>query len=278
MMPLRCGRIRYTNDLPIYAAFDEGVIAYPGTLHSDAPAKLNAMLLRAELDLSPISAYAYAKHAAELVLLPDLCIGAPKDVISVVLIARTPPAMLDGATIAVTNESATGANLLRVLLERRYGVRAAYVPSADPLRVARGGEPALLIGDRAIDARLEFPPESVYDLGKLWHDWTGEPIVFAVWAARGDVYAQRPAEVAACMLALAEAYAWGRAHPHLVAARAQRAVPRPPGFYETYYAHLNFTLDAAAQRGLAAYCRELAAIGAIDRVPPTVPEPVGVVR
>ena len=69
---LRCGRIRYTNDLPIYAAFDEGAVHYPGVLHSDVPANLNAMLLAGELDLSPISAYAYAKYAEDLVLLPDL--------------------------------------------------------------------------------------------------------------------------------------------------------------------------------------------------------------
>ena len=57
-MTLRCGRIQYTNDLPIYAAFDAGAIEYPGTLHADVPARLNAMLLGGELDLSPISAFA----------------------------------------------------------------------------------------------------------------------------------------------------------------------------------------------------------------------------
>ncbi len=46
MTSLRCGRIKYTNDLPVYAAFDAGAIAYPGTLHADVPAQLNAMLLQ----------------------------------------------------------------------------------------------------------------------------------------------------------------------------------------------------------------------------------------
>jgi len=77
---LRCGRIIYTNDLPIYAAFDAGIITYPGTLHADVPSRLNAMLLAGELDLSPISAYAWAANADELVLLPDLCIGARDEV------------------------------------------------------------------------------------------------------------------------------------------------------------------------------------------------------
>ncbi len=125
-MTLRCGRIRYTNDLPIYAAFDAGAIPYPGTLHADVPARLNAMLLAGELDVSPVSAFAWAQHAGELALLPDLCIGARDDVVSVVLVSQRPPDQLDGERIAVTSESASGANLLRVLLERRYGAHATY--------------------------------------------------------------------------------------------------------------------------------------------------------
>ena len=277
-MALRCGRIKYTNDLPVYAAFDADAIAYPGSLHSDVPSNLNAMLLSGELDLSPVSAFAYAKNAERLVLLPDLCIGARREVISVVLVSRTPPALLEGATIALTDESASGANLLRVLLAQRYQVKANFVTSANPLESARAGEPALLIGDSAIDALLELPAEYVYDLGVLWHDWTGEQTVFAVWAARREVYDRSPEGVRACMHALTDAYTWGRAHLDLVIGDAQRMKPRPAGFYENYYAKLNFMFHSAAQSGLAAYCRELAAIGAIDRIPQVTPEVIGVSR
>src|SRR5579864_585028 len=124
---LSCGRIKYTNDLPIYAAFDEGVIEYPGKLHADVPSRLNEMMHDGLLDVGPISAFAYAQDADRYVLLPDLCIGARDEVISVVLVSSVPPALLDGAEIAVTPESATGRNLLRVLLERRYGVQARFV-------------------------------------------------------------------------------------------------------------------------------------------------------
>ncbi len=277
-MSLRCGRIQYTNDLPVYAAFDARAIAYPGTLHSDVPSHLNSMLLRGDLDLSPISAFAYAKNAERFVLLPDLCIGARREVISVVLVSRTPPALLDGATVALSAESASGANLLKVLFARRYGVKAHFVESEFPLYTARSGKPALLIGDSAIDAVLELPPEHVYDLGVLWHDWTGEQTVFAVWAARRDVYEAQPQAVRECMHALTDAYTWGRAHSGAVIADAQRIRPRPEGFYENYYAKLNFMFHSAAQSGLAAFCRELAALGAIDRVPQITPEVIGVVK
>lgn len=275
-MTLRCGRIRYTNDLPIYAAFDVGAIEYPGTLHADVPAQLNAMLLGGDLDVSPVSAFVWAKHADELVLLPDLCIGARDAVVSIVLVSEQAPALLDGVSIAVTRESASGANLLRIVLERRYGVLPQYEESVDPLAQAQKGKAALLIGDRAIDALLSMPSESVYDLGSLWHEWTGHQAVFAVWAARRDAYARDPDAVWGCVHAMTDAYTWSRSHMALVIAEAERLAPRPAGFYADYYGKLNFTFHVAAQRGLAAFCRELHAIGAIDRIPFVLPEAIGV--
>lgn len=276
-MTLRCGRIKYTNDLPVYGSFDCDAISYPGSLHADVPSRLNAMLIGGDLDLSPISAFTYAQHADSLVLLPDLCIGARDEVVSVVLVSDTPPALLDGVEIFVTEESASGSNLLRVLMEQRYGIHPRYVQHEDPLDSARAGQPALLIGDRAIDALFALPPEQVYDLGRLWHEWTGEQTVFAVWAARRAAYQRDPESVRACMHALTDSYTWSRTHMDYIVGRAQAAFARPPGFYEDYYAKLNFTFHSAAQSGFAAYCRALVAIGAIAQLPNIQPEVIGVV-
>ncbi len=273
---LNCGRIKYTNDLPVYAAFDVGVLAYPGALHADVPSRLNRMMLDGRLDVGPISAFAYAKDFERYVLLPDVCIGAREEVISVVLVSSVPPALLGGVEIAISSESATGRNLLRVLLERRYGVHACFIERDDAAVAANEGHAALLIGDAAIDAQLSLPVERVYDMGTLWHDWTGEQTVFAVWVARREVYERNAEGVRACMHALTDAYTWARGNMDAVIARAQAIIARPPGFYENYYAKLNFTFHSAAQRGLAAYCRELQAIGAIETLPPVVPEAIGV--
>jgi len=269
---LRSGRIVYTNDLPIYTAFDVGAVRYPGALVADVPSHLNAMLLDGRLDLSPISAFHWAKYARELALLPELCIGARNEVWSVVCVSRAPLADLGGATIAVTRESASGRNLLRVLLERRYGVRATFVESDDPFSEAAAGRPALLIGDRAIDAQQTFAPNLVHDLGKDWHAWTGLDMVFAVWAVRRDVLAQHPAAVQQALDALVAAQRWGAEHPDIVVATAQATRAREAGFYAAYYDTLNFTLDEAARAGLRRYCEELFAVGAIAAVPAVEPE------
>jgi len=210
--------------------------------------------------------------------LPELCIGARTEVWSVVCVSRKPLSELDGATIAVTRESASGRSLLRVLLERRYGIRAEFVDHADPFAVAANGAPALLIGDRAIDARQTFASGNVHDLGKYWYEWTGLDMVFAVWAVRRDVLASHADEVQAALGALIASQRWGSEHRERVVEVAQATLPRDPGFYEGYYDTLNFALDARARRGLVRYAEELYAIGAIPRVPSVEPEAFVVAR
>lgn len=275
---MRSGRIVYTNDLPIYAAFDAGAVVYPGTLAADVPARLNARLLAGELDLSPISAFAYLQHADELVLLPELCIASRDEVISVVLVSALPPEQLAGATITVSNESASGRNLLRVLLERRFHASAVFAESDAALAAALAGRPTLVIGDGAVDARMFAPPDHVYDLGRLWSEWTGLNMVYAVWAARRDAYARDPEGIERALQALRESYAWARGNMPAVVAAAQALQPRPPHFYERYYGVLKFDFDEFAQAGLRRFAAELAAIGALDRVPALIPEVRGGAR
>jgi chorismate dehydratase len=264
---LRSGRIAYTNDLPIYTAFDAGAVRFPGSFTADVPARLNSMLLENRLDLSPISAFFYARHADAFALLPDLCIGSRREVWSVILVSAKPLEALAGATISVTTESASGRNLLRVLLEGQYGIRADFVETDDPLAAVRRGEPTLLIGDRAIDAQLECMPERIHDLGMLWSAWTGTDMVYAVWAVQRKALASDPQAVADALEALRKARAWGVANGERVAVAAQMKKPRPAGFYASYYETLNFTFDERARAGFARYCAELHAIGALSFLP-----------
>ncbi len=45
---------------------------------------------------------------------------------------------------------------------------------------------ALIIGDPALRLEPEDLPFHVHDLGYEWTQWTGLPMVFAVWAGRPD--------------------------------------------------------------------------------------------
>ena len=73
-------------------------------------------------------------------------------------------------TVAVTPESATS-----VVLDEGAAPGGEHVP------LGEDADAKLLIGDAALQAAFEDPTPH-YDLGRLWLERTGLPMVFAVWA------------------------------------------------------------------------------------------------
>jgi predicted solute-binding protein len=86
--------------------------------------------------------------------------------------------------------------LVRVILQRRYGVSPACVSHAPDLdAMLRVADAALIIGDPALRIDPASLPWHVYDLGAEWVEMTGLPMVFAVWAGRkGTVTPELTAE------------------------------------------------------------------------------------
>ena len=60
---MRLGRIPYINCYPVYGAIDRGLVSVPAELVTGTPAELNDLLVAGELDVSVISAVAYARRA-----------------------------------------------------------------------------------------------------------------------------------------------------------------------------------------------------------------------
>ena len=269
----RCGRISYTNDLPVYAAFDAGALAFPGTLDAGVPADLNRKLLAGELDISPVSSFFYAQHAQELALLPFVCIGAHGPVRSVVVVSERHPRDLAGVRIALTRESATGRALFDVICRKWYAFAPHYVESAEPFADYRTDRtPCLLIGDAAIDATLNVPGRHAFDVGALWREHTGLGMIYAVWAATNEYVDQNAAGVERVMTALRDSLQWSETHMSQVIAAAQAMCPRPSGFYEGYYRTLDFHFsdggadsDDDMRRGMKALFGLAVELGLLDR-------------
>ena len=162
---VRLGRISYVNMAPVFHRLNAEVEEIQGV-----PTELNRMLLDGHLDLAPISSIEYARHASSLRILPRMCVSSEGAVDSIQLVSRIPFPQI--RSIAVTPESATSVVLAKVLLPH-----AEHVPLEE-----EGADAKLLIGDAALRSAFEDPTPH-YDLGKLWLDKTGLPMVFAVWAA-----------------------------------------------------------------------------------------------
>src|ERR671935_676882 len=214
---IRLGRISYVNMAPIFFGLDADVEEVAGV-----PTELNRRLLTGEIDLAPISSIEYGRHAERLRILPRLCVSSEGAVDSIQLVSRAPLASV--TSVAVTPESATSAVLVRVLL-----------PEAEQVPLGEDADAKLLIGDAALKSAFEDPTPH-YDLGRLWLERTGLPMVFAVWAAPEPA----PPGLTDLEQALVDSVLVARADPERLAYEASERYGYPPGFLARYFEKLRY--------------------------------------
>jgi chorismate dehydratase len=241
---IRLGRISYVNMAPVFYRLGAEVEEVAGV-----PTELNAKLLAGEIDVAPISSIEYARHAGRLRLLPRLCVSSEGAVDSIQLVSRIPLEQV--RSVAVTPESATSAVLVRVLL-----------PEAEHVALAEPADAKLLIGDGALRSAFEDPTPH-YDLGRLWLERTGLPMVFAVWAA--------PEPVADGLLELEDALVGSvrlaRAEPERLAYEASERYGYPPGFLARYFEKLRYRFGPRERAGLYTFLELARDAGELDAVP-----------
>ena len=170
---------------------------------------------------------------------------------SALLFARKPIRQLEGAMIAVTEESSTTACLLRLLLEVRYkihpaGYQRGQSPDADAL---------LLIGDEALRVQhtnTRYPFE--IDVGFEWWLWQHLPFVFAVWAVRKDVSQEIKKTIER---SLVRSLARNLIHLEEIAAEYSAALAIPASDVQRYLSNFIYRLGQQEEAGIARF-KELA--------------------
>jgi chorismate dehydratase len=241
---IRLGRISYVNMAPVFYRLEVEVDELHGV-----PTELNRLLLDGELDLAPISSIEYARHADRLRILPRICVSSEGAVESIQLVARTPLEQV--RRIAVTPESATSVVLVKVLL-----------PEAEHVPLGEEADAKLLIGDAALKSAFEDPTPH-HDLGRLWLERTGLPMVFAVWAAPEPT----PPGLSELEQALVESVLTARAEPEQLAYEASERYGYPPGFLARYFEKLRYRFGPRERAGLLTFLELARDAGELQVVP-----------
>lgn len=263
---MKLGYIDYLNCYPFYYHMFEkeplpGVEVVPAY-----PSALNRMLAAGELDMSPISSAAYAGMQDDTLVLPDFCLSSVGYVRSVILVSNLPVEELDGKTVGLSSASQTSVVLLKLLLSRYFRVRPRYVEST-PIPDLRALDAALVIGNEAMFDTAE-PPAHTYDIGKLWLEKTGHPVVFAIFAARKSALSgmgetvERVTESYRRSLRCLET---DRAD--LIAKAAARNPKINPGYIDGYYRLLKFDFIEPYKNALRFYYDAAAGEGLLAPVP-----------
>jgi chorismate dehydratase len=241
---IKLGRISYANMAPVFFRVEAEYEEVTGV-----PTELNRLLLAGELDTAPISSIEYARNADTLRLLPRLCVSSEGAVDSIQLVSKVP--LEEIQTVGITPESATSVVLTKVLLPH-----ATHVPLGEK------ADAKLLIGDAALRSAFEDPTPH-HDLGKLWLERTGLPMVFAVWAA--------PDPPNPGLIELEDAFVASlraaRANPEALAYESAERYGYPAGFLARYFEKLRYRFGPRERAGLYTFLELAHEVGELDEVP-----------
>ena len=241
---MRLGRISYVNMAPVFYRLEADVEEVEGV-----PTELSRMLLDGEIDIAPIPSIEYARNADRLRILPRVCVSSEGAIDSIQLVTRMPFGQV--RSVAVTPESATSVVLTRILL-----------PKAEIVPLGMDADAKLLIGDAALRSAFEDPTPH-FDLGKLWLERTGLPMVFAVWAA--------PEPVVEGLIelehALVASVRLARSEPERLAQQASEAYGYPPGFLARYFEKLRYSFGPRERAGFYTFLEMARDVGELAQVP-----------
>jgi len=255
----RLGVVQYLNTKPLVYAFESGAVEHPFDLIYDVPSECARKLHNRETDVALIPAIEIGRAPEPYRVVRDVGIGSRGAVNSVFLVLNKDPE--DVTTVALDTSSRSSVALTRILLEKRYGVRADPIdhpPEID--QMLDKADAAVLIGDLALE--LDRSQYRVLDLGAEWTDWTGLPFVYACWTGRPGALTSRQAGL------LVEAKSTGLAQVDDISEAYAKGRGFPPVFYATYLNDaIHFDLGDQELEGLQRFLRYAAELDLIDSAP-----------
>jgi len=268
---LKVGKVSFINTLPIFYPLEGGAITHDFEIVDGTPAVLNGLLASGGIDLGVVSSIEYGRNFEKYLLLPDLSISCTKQVCSVLLLSTVPLQELEGQEVLLTPKSDTSIALLKLLFSSKFSIAPHYRVTDYHLpdrRWPKRAKAVLAIGDDALRLRKRSEVKLALDLGAAWHEWTGHPFVFAVWALRKEALARRDGLMHAAHSTLLRARDYGLRHIEEIAAASDHCSWFSKEECVQYLQTIEYDLDGDKQAGLSLFFEMLYEKGElIRRVP-----------
>ncbi len=190
-------KMPYLNSVPFYSMYRTDSAELK--LIPLVPRVFGSFAKEGLIDAGPMSLMDYVANQDEFEMM-DYGVAVTGKAYSVLLYSHFDWKDLSGKRIGITAESSTSVELLRVLLEKKYGIKNV---TFERLHLTSGQndythfDAVLLIGDEALRrAKLGLATFlNVFDLAEEWYQWKQLPFVFAVWAIRNSVPAALKQEI-----------------------------------------------------------------------------------
>ena len=268
-MTLRVGRIPFLVCAPFFFNSVGRENEFSEVAFIDGPPSAHCAGLKdGSIHLSPASSITFAQKPGAFVLSPSLCTSCSFEVRSVKLFSRYPIENLANKRIRMTSQSKTSVTLLKILLEKRYGLRPEYVPG---FAAESTDDACLLIGDLALEENERHRFAFGYDLGSLWQEWQGLPFVFGAWVISKDALQPRLKPVLDdYMVRLENGIREFRKNPSVALDLWLKKYPvnLPRPLIEDYFSVLDYRFTDERKQSLALFFKLAAEMGLVESNPP----------
>ncbi|HSD46189.1 MAG TPA: menaquinone biosynthesis protein [Pyrinomonadaceae bacterium] len=258
--PFRLAASSYLNSAPLIWSFLHGTKRGQVDFVEAVPSRCAQLLAEEKVDGALVPVIEYQRIESGF-LVPDVCVGSQKEVLSVVLVSKDTE-LEQIRSVALDESSRTSATLVKVIFREFLDHEPAWTVRTPKLEeMLEKNDAALIIGDPG----MTFPRHGlkVWDIANVWRAYTGLGFVFAMWmiADRGVDAARR--------VDFAGARDEGVAHVEAIVAEYQQKIPMPVEELRRYLTeNIVFHVDDSMKRGLELYFELAAKHGLIPSVKP----------
>lgn len=235
----------YLNSAPLIWSFLHGSHRGSVDFVEAVPARCAQLLAESTVEgaLVPVIEYQRIEGGS---LVPNVCVGSRKEVLSVVLVSRDK--QLDSInSVALDESSRTSATLVKIVFREFLDREPEWTTRAPNVEeMLDKNDAALIIGDPGMGFRRRGL--NVWDMASLWKQYTGLGFVFAMWMVR-DVSVERAREVD-----FSGARDEGIAHLEEIVAAYQDKIPMAVEELRNYLTeNIVFNVDESMEKGLRLY-------------------------
>ncbi len=256
-MKHRVGAVSYLNTVPLVWGMWHGPQREEVNLSFSIPSVCAKEVEDDSIDIGLVPVAEIARQGLEIV--PGVgitCLGAVR---SILLFSRVPWRQI--RTLAADLSSRTSVQLAKVILREKYGVEPVTIemqPLLDEMLLTT--DAALIIGDPALRIDADRTGMEWLDLGAEWFALTGLPMVFAAWAGKAGIPAQKLSSLTR------GSYQFGQSRLSEIVDQEYRKRYITHELADRYLReHIRFEIGAPEERGLRAFW-ELARLKQGDKV------------
>jgi chorismate dehydratase len=243
--PFRLAASSYLNSAPLIWSFLHGPHRGSVDFVEAVPARCAQLLSASEAEGALVPVIEYQRIPGGY-LVPDVCVGSQKEVLSVVLVSKDKE-LENISSVALDESSRTSATLVKVIFREFLGREPEWTTRAPNLEeMLEKNDAALIIGDPGMAFRRRGL--NVWDMASLWNEHTGLGFVFAMWMVRDEAIDR------ARLVDFSGARDEGVARLEEIVASYQNKIPMRIEELRNYLTrNIVFNVDESMEKGLQLY-------------------------